>query len=229
MALAFGATLGTGGSVEGTSTTLTTGSAVPAGGLIVTGCGFYKNDSISSATVSGGGLTWQADKFVSPFTDTAYVVALNSAAAPSGLASGTTLTVSLVGDAFAPLFAAVYFTGAATSSWLDLAGAGSGATSASWTTSVTTTNADDVVVGFVWTDGGSASEGPGAGWTEDADFTGGGANAAMVHQIFTTTGAKTPNGTLSASGNYAAVAAAYKSAAGGGGVTVKKLPALGVG
>jgi hypothetical protein len=98
VALAFGATLGTKVASNVTTANFVTTTIVPAGGLIVMGVGFYKGGTITACSISGGGLTWQADApLATPNAgDRNYSVAIFSAAAPVGLAVGT-LTVTLTG------------------------------------------------------------------------------------------------------------------------------------
>lgn len=223
MALAFGAALGT-KAASGVSTTnfATTGS-VASGGLIVAGVGLYKNGTVTSVTVSGGSLTWQTDKFVTPYaTDANYTVALASAYAPVGLASSTTLTLTLNGGgtAFAVTFGAVYFTGSDSITWLDVANTGAGVNgSQHWTSNITTTNAADAVVGYGWIDLSAGSDTPdtAGGWVEALDFqnTIDSNTAAMVYRLVSSTGTYSPNGTFTGGGPYVTVAAAYKEAAAG--------------
>jgi hypothetical protein len=196
MALAFGGALGSVATTGVTTTNFATTANVTAGGLIVAAAGLYKNGSVTSLTVSGGGLTWQVDKFATPNgADLNYVVAEFSAIAPVGLSSGTTLTLTLNGGGgcFDLGFCAVYFTGTDAVTWRDVAGAGSAGAAAAWTTSVTSTNADDVIVGFAWRESWSTAD----------------------HVASATT--YSPNGTFGGGAQTTAVAVAYKAAAGGGG------------
>jgi hypothetical protein len=223
MALAFGGALGSVATTGVTTTNFATTANVTAGGLIVAAAGLYKNGSVTSLTVSGGGLTWQVDKFATPNgADLNYVVAEFSAIAPVGLSSGTTLTLTLNGGGgcFDLGFCAVYFTGTDAVTWRDVAGAGSAVAAAAWTTSVTSTNADDVIVGFAWRESWSTADHlPGAGWTQGVEFT----NATdpcdyvLVYQIVASATTYSPNGTFGGGAQTTAVAVAYKAAAGGGG------------
>lgn len=233
MALAFGASIGTKVDSTVSSTSFTTTAAVASGGLIVVGGGWY-NPGVT-ASMSGGGLTWQTDVSVTPYADPGYRVAFFSAYAPSGLSFGTSLTLTLSGTAFDISLAGVYVTGSDTTTWKDAVGAGSASTGGTWTTSLTTTNADDVVFGYAWVDFTTSSATPGSGWTEAADFTNpfDTNTITMVYQIVSSTGSYSPNGVFAATGGgspYVAVAAAYKAAGGGPPAsTAKKLAALGVG
>jgi hypothetical protein len=221
MALAFGGALGSVATTGVTTTNFATTANVTAGGLIVAGAGLYKNGSVTSLTVSGGGLTWQVDKFATPNGgDLNYVVAEFSAIAPVGLSSGTTLTLTLNGGGgcFDLGFGAAYFTGTDAVTWRDVAGAGSAGAAAAWTTSVTSTNADDVIVGFAWRESWSTADHvPGAGWTQGLEFT----NATdpcdyvLVYQVVSSATAYSPNGTFGGGAQSTSVAVAYKAAAGG--------------
>jgi hypothetical protein len=155
MALAFGAALGSsgGGGSASTTLTVTTGATVPAGGRIFIVVGWYH--ATATAAASGGGLTWVSDGVRINTTTANYHTAVLSADAPSGLASGTVLTVtfSVASDNLA--ISCFYATGVTSgaSGYLDgTAVGGNGTTTAHTTASLATSNADDILVGGAWID-----------------------------------------------------------------------------
>lgn len=241
MAAAFGDVLGTAFDSGVNTITLTTLVDAPSGSLIVGGVGLYKAGSVLSLSISddGEGLTYNTDQFVTPYSgDTNYTVAIFSALSPSTLIAGTNITIGWTGGgaAFAITACAVFFTGMDVSTPLDAVGSGSGGSlggGSTWTTAVTTTNPDDVIVGYAWVDFEAGSGSAGSGWRDAVDFTNPiDTNTAMlVYQIISgSTGTKSPNGAFSGGNPYVAVAAAYKAAGGGPPApTVKTLATLGVG
>lgn len=235
MAIAFGAALGTavGGGSGATSLTVTTSATVPAGSRIIILTGFYNTGVTASA--SGGSLTWVNDGVTVGTADTGYHTALLSADAPSGLASGTVLTVTYSGSAFARSISCFYLTGVATgaSGYMDGATVGGSATAATtWATaSLSTTNATDALVAGGWQDLVLTSDTPGASYTEIHDFqdAGNGSTVTSEYRIVAATSSYTGSGTWLASGTSTTIMGAYKAASAGGGATVKKLAQLGVG
>jgi hypothetical protein len=212
-AIAFDRSLGTKtDNVAATTMTLTTsGAAVPGARVFVLVSWSHSTRTLTS--VSGGGLTWTVDRQQKAAGNDARV-AIASAAAPSGLASGTTLTATFSGSVTHGLIAAASFTGIATSAPVDATASATGSGTA-WSTSVTTTNANDLVLGFSTIDANATST-PSASNTEVHDF--GDVNyygwATSVYRIETTTGAKIVSGTWSSStGSTGSVtiAVAYKA------------------
>src|SRR3954462_5320649 len=88
--------LGTGNNSASTTCTLTTTAAVAVGGRVLVLVGWFIN-SVSTSTLSGGGLTWTKDV---ELRSGSLHIAIHSAPAPAGLASSTVLTAtfSLAGD-----------------------------------------------------------------------------------------------------------------------------------
>jgi hypothetical protein len=72
---------------------MTTGAIVASGAVIVVGLGAFRAGSLTSFTMSGGGLTWATDQFL---TSGNIRAAFASAQAPAGLASSTVLTATPV-------------------------------------------------------------------------------------------------------------------------------------
>ena len=109
-------TLGHSALTDGVSVvSFNTTAAVAAGGFIVASLGWFTGaTAISSFT--GGGLTWTVDTFQQ--TGNKWL-AIISAQAPSGLASGTTLTATLNANSQDLMLTAMSFTGVITSSPVD--------------------------------------------------------------------------------------------------------------
>lgn len=99
----------------GDSISITTGAAVPAGGFIVVGVGWFASSSVP--TVSGGGLIWTTDKEDAVGS---IGVLIASAQAPAGLAGGTTITAAVAAwGAVAIIMGGSSFTGVKTSNPVD--------------------------------------------------------------------------------------------------------------
>lgn len=237
MAIAFGASLGTavGGGSSATTLAVTTTGTASAGSRVYIVTGWYTTGVTASA--SGGGLTWVNDGTFTNTTDANYRAAVLSADAPSGLAASTSLTVTYSSAAFARALSCFYFTGVATgaSGYLDGAVVGASGTAAGWATaSLTTANADDVLVGASWIDLRLTSDTAGGSFTEIVDFqdAGNGSTFTSLYRIVAATGSYAASGTWGAGAQpWTAVMAGYKAAGGGGGgsPTPEQLAALGVG
>jgi hypothetical protein len=214
MAVAFGAGIGSGfgGTSDGPTVALTTTATVPAGGHIILAVKWYNN---VTASVSGGGLTWVVDEQKNSAADSNIRIALISATAPSGLASGSTLTVTYSANAFARGVCGAYFTGVQTSSWEDAAGAGSNGTSNPWSGgAVSTATADTVVVGAAWIDFRTTTSTPLGSFSEAVDVNDAAQNntMTMAYQIVSSTGSYTPSGNWASDGQqWVATAVAYKA------------------
>lgn len=196
MPIAFGATLGAvGETAEATTIVLTTTAAVPAGGRIVLGVNWYNQQT---ASASGGGLTWTVDHRHDRAADLGYRAALISAHAPSGLASGTAITVTFTGvGAFARTVLAAYWTGIADTAAKDVSGGADGSLNPWSAGSVTTTNADDVLIGVAWIAFRTLTSTPNAGDTEVHDFVNvaDGSQHTMTYRIVSATGTLNLGGT----------------------------------
>ena len=202
------------------TTTLTTTATVPTGALIVVciaqdgvGAGASLSDSVSNTyaaantAVNTDGVwtsIWYSD---------------NSTSLPSG----GTITVDWGGgNEVGKAIAALYCEGIATTSALDKTGTAIGSDAAPLvSTSATTTQADELTIGVVGTEGPSGDT-----FTQDASpayatppvrvgTTGGGAASNITlaggHFIETTTGVKTYDPTLGTARDWAAVIATFKA------------------
>jgi hypothetical protein len=207
VAIAFGASLGTAsdGGVTGTTQTVTTTATVPSGGRVVIVTGWFSVGTTASA--SGGSLTWVNDGVFVNTTTASYHSAILSADCPSGLASSTVLTVTFSATSDNKTVSCFYITGAVSgaSGYLDGAAVGGSGTITGWATaSLTTTNANDILIAGGYIDK-STSDTPGASFTEIHDVTAAGSGVTYTSE-------------------YRVI-----SGGGGGAVTPKQLAALGVG
>lgn len=238
MAIAFGASLGTPvQDTENSLTTiaLTTNVTVPSGSFIVLGITFYNSGTtLSGVADNGPGLTYSNVRQRNGTVDTNHRVTMETAQAPSGMASGTVITATFSAGSFGRAIFGAYFTGIATSSPNDVFADNGSATAASpvsWNTgSATTTNADDLAVSVYWGDGQTGGTNAPASTTpttnEILDFNnaGGGNNAAwnMQYRILTATGSFNLAGTetvttFQGGSEYNAVMGTFKADTGGGG------------
>jgi Abnormal spindle-like microcephaly-assoc'd, ASPM-SPD-2-Hydin len=197
---------------NGATMTLTTSGAAVAGARVFVFVS-WTHSTRTLTSVTGGGLTWTVDRQQKATGNNARV-AIASAAAPTGLASGVVLTATFSGPVTHGLIAAASFTGVATTAPVDATGSATG-TGTAWSGSVTTTNANDLVLGFSTIDA-NATSAPTAPNTEIHDFgnTSYYGWATSVYRIETTTGTKTVNGTWSSSSGSTGsvtIVVAYKS------------------
>lgn len=227
-----------GAAATGTSISFTTTGAVPSGGKIIL-VGFYYGTGGRTVNGSGGGLTWALDKEFAGVADTNYHLEVMSADAPSGLASGTSLSMTVSGTAVdVPMVCGCYCTGLATASYVDATGGGRVTTnSADWSEgTVTTTNADDLLLCGMTIDAGSrtlSTVTPLTALNSGFTNTGGPVSVATAYEVRASTVNTTYSGTWSSGSSLEknSVWVAYKGSGGGGGggTTVYNLSALGVG
>jgi hypothetical protein len=192
--------------------TLTTNGAAVTGARVFLFVS-WTHSTRTLMSVSGGGLTWTVDRQQKAAGNNARV-AVASAPAPSGLASGVVLTATFPGPVGHGLIAAASFTGIAAASPVDATASSTGSGTA-WSTSVTTINSDDLVIGFSTIDANATSTAATPN-TEIHDFgnTAYYGWATTVYRIETTSGAKVTNGTWSSSSGATGsvtIAVAYKA------------------
>ncbi len=218
--IAFDANLGQayalGGSTVNTHTTTATAAA---GSTIILGLRGYSGGTNNAAlTVTGGGLTWSVDKTIYLTGGDKDNFFIASAYAPSGLASGSTITMTTDFGLLDVLTFASSFTGIASSNRVDQSNAQwSTSSSLSWNSgNVTTTNANDLLFGATFFDLSSTTFTPGAGFGEIHDYTSTGMSIESVYQVLNSTGTYAASGTADtqASGSRAQAAVAYKAAGG---------------
>ena len=209
MAISTPVTIGEGflGGTWSSGRNLTTTAAVPAGAKIIFVAMWASPTANNVApTMSGGGLSWQADlageELLAPHRAECHIF---SADAPSGLASGSTLTITATGSSsWGVHYHAFYVEGLETSSYLD--GTSFDATSVSagtWTSpTIATANADDLLVGAVLGDGQGAagSFSWGSSFTKIGNDTYDSAtnqwNASIARRIVSSTGTYGHTGTF---------------------------------
>jgi hypothetical protein len=200
------------------STTIagTTNVTVASGGFIELGVHWFGLSAAPTITTSGGGLTWVTDQQVQ--VNSGYGTARISAQAPAGLASGTTITVTIGTVASTERYLAGFsFTGVATSSAKDQSNGTTGNATAAWSGGAVTLTAAGHVDGSGTTDtSGAATETPSTGYVE---FTTSGhyglvAAGASMCNVYRTDGASgglyTAGGTWNASGSTTGVTVSYK-------------------
>jgi hypothetical protein len=214
-AIAFDHTLGT-TYANVVAPTLTTTSTASAGSTIIV---TMRSCACTSAptntlTVTGGGLSWSTDvTFRYNSNNEALFVA--SAYAPSGLASGTTLTFTTLFNNVDAMISAQSFTGIASSSPVDTSATGvySTISDTAWSSAnMTTTNANDLIFGSTFFDLVTTTFTPGTGYSESNDFTANTMSIESVYKIVSSTGTYAASGTaVNASPSRAQVGIAYKA------------------
>jgi hypothetical protein len=202
-----------------TTIAVSTTATVAAGGFIVASIAWWAAAATLSS-VSGGGLTWVIAKQAQhPTANPAAAIAY--AQAPSGLASGTTITATYSTSVNGRAIGLTSFTGVATSSPLDTtSGPTSSTSTTAWATSSTTIAAGSVLVAYCHmdpftTDTPTAPSIEALDWGDASNLSG-----ATLYRIEAAGGAFTIAGTMAAAVSYVAVAAAFLASAGGGGGTV---------
>lgn len=195
----------------------TTNQNVASGGFIVLDVG-WGDATKTLSSVSGGGLTWAIDKQGVAANGSNGCAASVSAQAPSGLASGTTITATYSAATVGRAIGGTSFTGVATSTPLDTSsGPTDYASTTAWTTASTTIAAGSVLIGISHCTNTNDTSTITAGSTEAQDFGGGAGTFGQTvgYRIQAVGGAFTVAGTWSGSEQGTTIAAAYKVAAGG--------------
>lgn len=211
---------------------LTTNVAIAAGDFIVVGFG-WADQGTTLNSVAGGGLSWTVDEQVQ-HTDAIFdCCGIASAQAPSGLASGTTITATLSAACTERIAGGASFTGVASSSPIDTHNHGQdsvgGSGSNTWSSGNVSLLASSMLVSIGYGENTTNST-PVSGTEAWQAFTSHSEGGAMNYNIATTAGTYVNSGTWSAVTRWCFCNVAYKAAAGGGGgPTVKALAALGVG
>jgi hypothetical protein len=211
-AIAFDKNLGSNGENVNSATMTLTTSATAAPNTRVFLFVDWNHGSRTLSSVSGGGLTWSVD--VQARDQSRNHGAIASANAPAGLPAGTVITATFPGSVLHGLIAAASFTGIVSTNPVDATASNIQRTGVAWTCSVTTTNPNDLVVGWSGIDGTTTST-PTAPNVEIHDVSNSVYNESdtSVYQVASTSGSKTVNGTwanMSGSTANTTVAAAYK-------------------
>lgn len=193
--------------------TLTTSAAAAAPSRVVLYL-VWNNGTGNLTSVTGGGLTWTIDRQGKNTSN--FWVAIASADAPFGLAPGQVLTARFSRSVTHGLISAASFTGVAPASAPDASALSTQGGVVGWSANVTTTNPNDLVVGWSTIDANATST-PTTPNVEIHDF--GNSSffswATSTYRIESTAGLKTVNGTWSRSTGSTAnatLAVAYKAA-----------------
>lgn len=229
MAATLDATLGTKAQAGSATASLVTTAAAAAGSLLVFGVGYFTGAGTgpTASVTTTGGLTWAATTATVSGSLHGY---LFYAYAASGLASGTTLTWTLSTSTADWLIGGGSFLGMDTTPTL-LASNGAAATATAWSSGSMVAGEVNLGVVMAFEDGsGTATSTTTAPATELIDFNSAGQSEAFtLGYNLASASTATLAGAWSASLSHVARGGAFKIAAGGGGVTVKNLAALGVG
>jgi len=212
-AVAFDRDLGANSeSASGKKATLTTTAAAAPGSRVFVFVN-WKNASRTLASVTGGGLTWTIDRQAQDARN--FHGAIASGTAPTGLAAGTVITANFSGPVTKGLIAAASFTGIASASPLDASGSNVQAGVAAWTASVTTTNANDLVLGWSGINAQATSTATAPNVEiHDVRNSAYSESATSAYRIESTPGVKAVNGTWSQPSGATAnitVVAAYRA------------------
>jgi hypothetical protein len=183
------------------SVSLTTTATAAAGSKIIVFASCF--DALGALadvgiSASAGGLTWGLDLMSANGDDWIFVW---SADAPSGLPSGTVITMDFFNGVSSPtnvnarVMAAVSFVGLA--SGLATLASSSAVGTTSWSGgSITTVVADSLLIGFGMVDGAQTAFTPAAGYTEIHDWIGATDNESWesIYRIASATGTYTAGG-----------------------------------
>jgi hypothetical protein len=193
-----------------------TTAAVASGAMVVVLAFRWRSGGGGTYTVSGGGLTWTT---VHAVVSGNLTISLMAAFAPSGLASGTTLTVNgSVGGNDYTVCAASYL-GVDTSGTVSAAVrafGGAAASTAAWSTGTITGNAGDAYIGGAGGDGTLRTSAPGGDATERIDFNSATSSGSItLVDDLAGEASDTLAGTWSGTIAHIAIGAAFIPAAGG--------------
>jgi hypothetical protein len=197
------------------------GTAVDDSSAASLGC-WSASASPLLSSVSGGGLTWAiAAQGKHPSAQPHFAIAY--AQAPSGLASGTTITANWSTSVAGRQIGISSFTGVATSSPVDVVGSVSNTGNATWTSGTLAIAAGSMIVISDHVDGVVTSTAT-APAQEALDWTDG-ANTShqMSYRIEAAGGSVAATGTWSSSVVHASIAVAFLEGAGGGGGPVGRM------
>lgn len=191
------------GSFSGTSATVSI--AAPNGSLVVVGVGTILNANFTSLKDNlGNNLTADTTTWVNSDVKMFHEVSTGITGVTATFAAGTN-QISVE---------ACYATGLTTNAAdvIDQTGHSSAGAAATFTSgAMTTTNASDVVFGFVYAASNTTTVAATSPWLlGDTHSTAGSYSAAIVYQIVAATGTYTPAGTLTPSQSYTAIGGSYK-------------------
>jgi hypothetical protein len=206
------------------SIAFTTTQAVAASGFITLDVGAFFNSAAGQTVtgVSGGSLTWTIDKqAVTSIPGGGALIAKVRAPAPSGLASGTTITATFSASAVGGRsIAGSSFTGVATSSPVDGTppAIATFSSTTAWATGSATITAGSLVSGMAYQATTNLTSTPTSPSLEEYDINGGAGSfsATGAYRIEASSGSFTVAGTWSGSCSGVAAVVAYLAASGGG-------------
>lgn len=208
---------------------LTTNVTIASGDLIVVHAGAFGGSGVGLSSVSGGGLTWTVFAPGRAGTVTGPTMSFAYAFAPSGLASGTTITATYTSTMEVRTLSGSSLSGVDTGDPIgvslgpvELTPAGT-----NWTTGSGTIEAGSLLMGAGWAEGtGSGSTASGSSTNlVQANNSGDGYGHAVHYR--TSTGAVT--GTWGGSALSVAIGLEFRAAAGTTDATVTAVPADGTG
>lgn len=228
MAATFNVSIGTAAQAASTTITLSTANAVASGANIYLFVGTFNsaNPSGTFSVTTAGGLTWTEDKTL---------LALNvrtsmfRARAPSGLASSTSLTVTHSGAGNGDLLIGGFSILGLDDAAPTATGSTNNGSGTAWTTGNITAASGNCLVGGTFGDGIATTSTITSPASEAFDANNAGqAETITAGYKLSVSGTDVIAGTWASSLASLAVGASYAVTAGGG-VTVKKLAAQGVG
>lgn len=211
------ASLGTAEPAGASTAALTTSAAVASGGFVILGVWWFSDSqTITGVSDNGPGLTWNIALQGQQTVSSADFIGLVWAQAPSGMSSGTTITVTWDAAVSIPVLGAASFTGVATSSPVEVTdGPLDSLSTASWASSSDALSAGSMLFGLRGSDGGTGNTA-----THNEAFkhfnAGDGYGIATDYRIEASAGSYTVGGTQSASSSGQVGAIAVLAAAGGG-------------
>ena len=202
---------------SGSSLGRTTTATIASGALVVVVAGGYQGSSTLSS-VSGGGLTWTVD--VTDNAATSPFLGIASAFAPSGLASGTTITATFNQSVQVRTIGIASILGVDTG---DKVGVTRGTTvwnigTQAWTTGNATIEAGSILIGASWNESISTGSTPGETELHDTSHANGFGQVA-AYRIESSAGSYAVTGTWASSSNFLdEIAVEYRAAAAATGV-----------
>lgn len=188
-------------------------NTVTAGNFLIFGAGSIDTTAVTITVTDSNGTPSASDTSISAIDENANVFHETSTA------SGThTFTFTRTGTGKDFYCFAVEVSGAAASAPKDVAGAGAATNPSMTSPSVTTTNANDILIAFAVGDAGSTpAPTAGTGYTLLDSTSNGGADAGSEYQIVSVTGNYSASYTFPGTGvNGPSVIVAYKASGGGG-------------
>ena len=192
---------------------VTTTGAIASGSKIILSAGWRTATTLSS--VAGGGLTWTIDTQRVNGAATQHC-ALISADAPSGLASGTVITLTFSGNTTAKSVSVEEVTGlAAQGSCFDKTTGADIATGTSFSSgsTATTAQADELLIGIIFYNAVEASTTWTGSFTALQHISGPTRSTGNAYRIVSATGAYAATGTYPTSSTANAIIGTYKMAA----------------